>query len=54
MRANVSYDERHLAKNAGFRWNDPIKGAWTRRLSDREITALSFTVEEVELLPRKV
>ena len=49
MRARVSFDERHLAKAAGFRWNDPIKGAWTRRLSDREIAALEFPVAPVEL-----
>ena len=42
MRARVSFDERHLAKAAGFRWNDPIKGAWTRRLSDREVAELEF------------
>ena len=47
MRANVSYEDRHLAKNAGFRWNDPIRGAWTRRLSQREIKGLLFAVEEV-------
>ncbi len=49
MRALVSYDQRHLAKNAGFRWNDPIPGAWTRRLSDREIRELPFEVSGVEL-----
>ena len=49
MRARVSFDERHLAKAAGFRWNDPIKGAWTRRLSDREIAGLEFPVAPVEL-----
>ena len=49
MRALVSYDERHLAKEAGFRWNDPIRGAWTRRLSQREIDNLSFPVLDVQL-----
>tara|TARA_Y100001968_G_scaffold330263_1_gene381612 strand:- start:3449 stop:4258 length:810 start_codon:yes stop_codon:yes gene_type:complete len=49
MRAEVSYEERHLAKKAGFRWNDPVKGAWTRRLSDREIQDLEFTVVSVNL-----
>ena len=49
MRAEVSYDERHLAKKAGFRWNDPIQGAWTRRLSEREIEELTFKVIEVQL-----
>ena len=49
MRALVSYDERHLAKESGFRWNDPVRGAWTRRISDRDISSLPFEVFEVEL-----
>mgnify|MGYP002881353587 CR=1 FL=1 len=47
FRANVSYDERHLAKKAGFRWNDPIQGAWTKRLSRREASSLDFEVIEI-------
>ncbi len=48
FRAQVSYEERHLAKNSGFTWNNPIKGAWTRRLSDREVLKLGFPVISVE------
>ena len=48
MRARVSFDDRHLAREAGFRWNDPVKGAWTRRLSERESAALSFPVVPVD------
>ncbi|KGG15092.1 MULTISPECIES: 3'-5' exonuclease [unclassified Prochlorococcus] len=48
MKAEVSYDERQLAKNAGFRWNEPVRGAWTRRLSEREIRNLAFPVTTVE------
>ena len=51
MRARVSFDERHQAKQAGFRWNDPIKGAWTRRLSERECAELAFPVEAVDPPP---
>jgi hypothetical protein len=40
--------ERHRAKEAGFRWNDPVAGAWSRRLSDREALALPFPVQPVE------
>ena len=47
FRANLSYNERHQAKQAGFRWNDPIQGAWTRRLSEREARALPFPVQLV-------
>jgi DNA polymerase-3 subunit epsilon len=44
MKAQVSYDDRQLARDAGFRWNDPVKGAWTRRLSAREVGELPFPV----------
>ena len=44
-KAIVSYDDRSLAKNAGFRWNSPVQGAWTRRLSETEATELDFKVE---------
>lgn len=46
-RAQLSYSERHQAKEAGFRWNDPVPGAWTRRLSEREAVALPFPVAPV-------
>ncbi|QNI54332.1 exonuclease family protein [Synechococcus sp. BIOS-E4-1] len=48
MRAQVSYDNRHLARDAGFRWNEPVKGAWARRLSAREASNLDFTVVPVD------
>ena len=48
VRAQVSYDQRHLARDAGFRWNDPVRGAWARRLSEREERELSFPVVPVE------
>ena len=51
VRARVSFEERHQAKEAGFRWNDPIKGAWTRRLSERECAELSFPVVAVDVCP---
>jgi DNA polymerase-3 subunit epsilon len=48
VRARLSYDERQLAKDAGFRWNEPVPKAWSRRLSEREIAALPFPVDPVE------
>ncbi|HGY5539200.1 MAG TPA: 3'-5' exonuclease [Prochlorococcus sp.] len=48
MRAQVSYQQRHLAKQAGFRWNDPVQGAWTRRLSDRQAAELDFQVVSID------
>ena len=44
MRANVSYENRFLAKEAGFTWNHPVKGAWTKRLSSSECIELKFDV----------
>jgi DNA polymerase-3 subunit epsilon len=46
-RAQLSYSERQQAKEAGFRWNDPVPGAWTKRLSEREAAALPFPVHAV-------
>ena len=47
-RARLSYDERHKAREAGFRWNEPISGAWSRRLSEREAALLNFPVVAVD------
>ncbi len=46
-RACLSYAERQRAREAGFRWNEPVRGAWSRRLSQREVEGLSFRVEAV-------
>ncbi len=48
FRAQLSYAERHRAKEAGFRWNDPVPGAWTRRLTEREARGLGFPVQRVQ------
>ena len=48
LRAEISYDERYLAKKAGFRWNDAIKGAWSRKMSRRDMEKLEFPVHEVD------
>ncbi len=48
LRADISYEQRHLAKNAGFRWNDSIQGAWSRRMSRRDIEKLEFPVLEID------
>lgn len=47
-RARLSYEERHKAREAGFRWNEPVSGAWSRRLSEREAALLAFPVVPVE------
>jgi DNA polymerase-3 subunit epsilon len=47
-KALVSYDDRALAKDAGFQWNEPVPRAWTRRLTDSEAAALTFPVRPVE------
>lgn len=48
MRAGVSYADRHLAREAGFRWDQSVARAWTRRLSQREAISLPFPVYPVE------
>ena len=48
LRAEISYEDRYLAKNAGFRWNDAIKGAWSRKMSRRDMEKLEFIVNEVD------
>ena len=47
-KAKVSYEQRHLAKTAGFHWNSLVPGAWARRLSDAQRERLSFPVELVD------
>ena len=48
VRAEISYDERQLAKKAGFGWNDPIKRAWSRKMSRRDMEKLEFPVHEID------
>ncbi|MEO1001595.1 MAG: 3'-5' exonuclease [Cyanobacteria bacterium J06638_7] len=47
-RARLAYAERHKAREAGFRWNDAVAGAWSRRLSEAEASALPFPVLRLE------
>ena len=51
LRAEISYADRSLAKKAGFRWNDAIKGAWSRKMSRRDMQKLEFPVHEVDFKP---
>jgi DNA polymerase-3 subunit epsilon len=51
-RALVSYAERHQAREAGLRWNEPVPGAWSRRLTEAEADALPFAVQCLEAEPR--
>ena len=44
-KALVSYEERYLAKNAGFRWNTPVEGAWSKKLTAEEANNLEFKVK---------
>jgi DNA polymerase-3 subunit epsilon len=50
-RAELPYDQRHRAREAGFRWNEPVAKAWSRRLSEREVRSLDFPVTPVEAEP---
>ena len=44
-KALISYEERSLAKEAGFRWNNPVKGAWVKKLTLEEANSLDFKVQ---------
>ena len=44
-KALVSYEDRSLAKKAGFRWNNPAQGAWARKLTVEEANSLDFKVQ---------
>ena len=46
-KALISYEERFMAKNAGFRWNNPVEGAWTRKLTPEEAIKLDFKVQNL-------
>ncbi len=49
VRAEISYEKRYLAKIAGFRWNEAVKGSWSRKMNRRDIEKLEFPVCEVDL-----
>jgi len=49
IRAEISYEKRQRARNAGCRWNDAIKGAWSRKMSRRDMEKLEFPVHEVDV-----
>jgi DNA polymerase-3 subunit epsilon len=43
--ALVSYDDRHLAKDAGFVWDSLVSKAWAKRMPLEDAEALPFAVE---------
>ena len=49
FKAIVSYDQRGLAKEAGFRWNSPVQGAWTKKMSKDEAEKLEFEVQLINI-----
>ena len=44
-KALVSYKDRSLAKKAGFLWNNPMQGAWAKKLTVEEANSLDFEVQ---------
>lgn len=44
--AMVSYDDRHLAKDAGFKWDGQSK-LWTRKMVIEEASDLDFPVRQI-------
>lgn len=47
-KASVSYDDRQLAKDAGFVWDKIIKGSWARKVKQSEIASFPFAVEIIQ------
>ncbi len=47
FRAEVSYDQRHLAKAAGFKWN-PDQKAWVRPMAIEDAAQLPFPTIQVD------
>jgi len=45
--AVVSYDEKELAKEAGFSWNNAQK-KWLKRMTEAELIGLPFAVRQVD------
>ena len=46
--ALVSYDDRQLAKDAGFSWNNDGSKTWTRKLTEAEAGELPFATRIVK------
>lgn len=44
--AQVPYEKKHLAKNAGFQWNELVANQWARRMFTDDIAKLPFVVRE--------
>ena len=44
-KALVSYEDRSLAKKAGFLWNNLEQGAWAKKLTVEEANSLDFKVQ---------
>ena len=49
-KALVSYDDRQLAKDAGFQWNSLESKAWARKMAEEDIADLPFQVVKVRNL----
>lgn len=46
--AQVSYEDKDLAKERGFKWSRNIKNAWARRMADEDIVNLPFSVMRIK------
>ncbi|MGB7275923.1 MAG: 3'-5' exonuclease [Geitlerinemataceae cyanobacterium] len=47
FKADVSYDDRQLAKDAGFKWN-PDRKMWTRKMVEEDTQLLPFRVVKIQ------
>jgi DNA polymerase III subunit epsilon len=49
FKALVPYEERALPKAAHFRWNDPVEGAWTKRIALEDVGLFGFPLQRIGL-----
>jgi len=53
FQAMVSYDDRELAKTAGFKWNEDGSRRWLRKMPIEDAAALPFPTRQVEASPAR-
>ena len=46
--AMVGFDDRQLAKDAGFSWNTGNRKCWTKKMSESELAGLPFAVQRLD------
>jgi DNA polymerase-3 subunit epsilon len=45
-KANVSYEDKHLPKEAGFYWNHDMR-RWEKKMTDEQATLINFSISKI-------